>query len=258
MRRTGVWCAGVWLLTAACGDDVAVIPDASASDARIDTRTRIGGVTLINSREAGMNSTLSVASFVLDGSTATMRDDGPCRVTQSTKGSVEAVSAGTVRIAGAAIGDVVLEPDTRNMYRVDSSTGFRYSPNEVLTISATGATVPSFSTNVTFPSPLTVTSPTSISVINRSSGVTATWSPTPDTVRITITRYPDSTDSESVICTYPGSAGTGTVPPSALTDLTPGSMGAANFLVSTSAVADEMTGEYELSVHARTSAFDHP
>lgn len=87
-----------------------------------------------------------------------------------------------------------------------------------------GADVGAFSAPLTIPSPLTWTNATLVTSINRSAGVTLTW--TGGDPAQTVVIGGGSTDQKSkksggFICLAPASAGTFTVPPSALTDLPP-------------------------------------
>jgi hypothetical protein len=91
------------------------------------------------------------------------------------------------------------------------------------TVTGTGGKdVGAFTANLTVPSPLTWTNATLIGSINRAAGVTVTWSGGDPAQTVVIGG--GSTDQKSkksggFICLAPASAGTFTVPPSALTDL---------------------------------------
>src|SRR5262249_33383252 len=162
----------------------------------------------------GITTTIAVANFGIDRtSTISSRDDGPCHIERRRPGPGTFDSAGTVTISGATGGNIVLAPDSNNHYSA-MSQGLKYAADEVLSISSTGATVPPFSAQVTFPARLTVTSPTTLTTLNKS-GFSASWTGTTGSVIFRISQYPNGSPETHIDCVFDGTAGTGAVPGSA-------------------------------------------
>jgi hypothetical protein len=199
-----------------------------------------------------MNSTLILAGFgAVPSTTISTRTDGPCEIKKSMGGSPGAVvSAGMVTISGGVPGTILLPQSADNRY-LSQQVGFRYAANDMLTVNATGATVPAFSTMVTFPSTLTVTSPTTLTTL-RKAGLSVAWTPTTGSVTVYIPQY-STTPNTLISCVYDAALGTATIPASALADLTTGMT--ATVSVSTNATTTSTAGPYEVMLAANYSAF---
>ncbi len=172
-------------------------------------------------------------------------------------------NAGAITIAGRpGTPSMVLMPDMNGNYRPAFTMGALWSAGDMLTFAVAGAEVPSFVTMVTFPTPAVVTSPMPMSIltpvdVSRATGLTATW--TPGTGSITIFLGQGGTAGSGaftmgvlVECVYPSSAGTGILPPAALTETTDstGMIPDAFLAVIARSSRDVTAGEYVVTVNA--------
>jgi hypothetical protein len=206
----------VWLaIICACGDDGgSAAVDASLVDAPDARQPRNQGVFAIIESKA-MNLTFELATFGTDIQIiAASRDDGPCHIQDAFVGSSPRVNAGTLTVSGGTAATVTM-PYVPEGY-VHMASGLSYAPNDQLTLAASGATVPAFSSTISFPATVTVTSgsPT----VLRKSGFTATWDATTGPVTIHVNQSRTGANL-NISCTFDGPAGTGTVPASALAEV---------------------------------------
>ena len=127
-----------------------------------------------------------------------------------------------------------------------SSNGTFLVPG-AFTISGTGgANIGAFKTDLTIPSFPTLTSPSNLSSITRSSGFTVTWTGGGPGVSVEIQLYgtPGNTGltGAQIVCQVPSSAGTFTIPPYVLAALPAGDVGYFAFTPSTAEVPITATG----------------
>lgn len=165
-----------------------------------------------------MNQTIVLANFFVDHSTlVASRDDGSCHIEQRNQVMELPIDAGTIMIMGGSAATVSVPFDPMAGGYVAVETGLTYGPGDQLATSTSGATVPAFSDQLAFPGRVTVTSGTP-TVLNKS-GFTATWDPTTGPVTIGINQYPSGAPALNITCSFDGTAGTGTIPAAALSDV---------------------------------------
>jgi hypothetical protein len=213
-------------LIASCGDDGngsgldAKVPDASVPDSSgppdapdASPQTPQGLFVIIESPTPGVTTWFAEFGTDLD-IVVSSRDDGPCRVQRTMRTTNPRVSAGTLSVTGGTASAVTMSFRSSGYSHYASS--LVYAAGDQLTLAASGATVPAFSTQLAFPSSLTLTStaPTELSM----SGFTATWNTTTSDVYFEISQFRSGEPAVVLICTFDGTVGTGSVPASALTD----------------------------------------
>jgi len=185
-----------------------------------------------------------------DGSCTDKMVNG-CRTFQcqaSGQGSLQFMSAGNITISGGSIAPVVLKPDQQGKYAQFTDTKTRWNPGDKITISAAGAMIPRFSSELVVPNELVIKSPTvnlgeSVK-INRDKGFVAQWDPSAmsNSVAISIFQAAFNKANNTAVflsCEFTTTAGTGTVTPDVLRNLKP-SMGG---IITTVAIAGS-NGKY--------------
>lgn len=241
------------VLLCACGDDGASnAVDASLADAPPDAQVKKAGLVAIVEDKA-MNQTIVLGNFFVDHSTVVAsRDDGSCHIEQRNTVMELPINGGTITIMGGGAGTVSVPFDPMVGGYVAQGTGLSYGPGDQLTISTSGAMVPPLSGQLVFPVRVTVTSGTP--TVLHKSGFTATWDPTAGPVTIGITQYPSGAPELRITCAFDGTAGTGTIPAAALSDvLTTTSVGIG---VSMQTRLMVMAGDYPVNLFAIYGALD--
>ena len=188
--------------------------------------------------------------------------DGPCRVTACASArTLSPVSAGKITLAGGAPRLLSLDPGVKNRYPSFTDSAPHWADGDPVSVEAVGATVPAFRINLVFPPPITVTDPVAPpggekATINHAGGFTARWTGDRGTVRVRITST--SGTHVAIDCRYDARALTGTVPPTALSDLSFADTGAQVHVdVESVAIADavaDLPDEYSLEVAAIVGA----
>ncbi len=238
------------VLAAGCGGGGGKTPDAAtAVDASPDAALpilKLGAIELGEEVMNGGDVTVSIVAFARVLESDSIRADGPCSVDMATRGNSAFDGAGTVTITYGSGQSLQLVDDGMGGYS-NIAQQYLYAPGDTITVSGTGAVVPAFTMSLTFPSQVTVTSPTSLSVLHQS-GITATWTATSSPVHIRINQYLANSHAVFIDCTYAGDAGSGAVPASALTDLVPGA--SASFTLLTESVAMTAVGDYATTAQA--------
>jgi hypothetical protein len=231
------------LIVASCGGSDPATSDAPPSlDAAAEKE--VGQLLIAEGSMDGSDQTIAFAAFGPDRDTiVTSRDDGPCHVEQRTRVLTTPVGAGAVSISGPS-GTLAL-PSSMNQYFA-MVPGLKYTGGEALTFSATGDVVPAFSTVITFPANVTVTSPVPTAV--HKSGLMATWMPTTGSVVIRLTHFPGNSQGNFVNCTFDGSSGSGTVPSTALAELVSGKN--ASLTIATATELQSTAGAYAIQAEA--------
>lgn len=208
-----------------------------------------GACTIINCRTRGGGGDAGTDAGTRDGGTGTRPH------------------AGDITISGGTGMPMVLSPDTNGNYQPVQERGEKWHMGDMLTFSAAGGGpdgVPPFTASLTFPTPAMVTEPMPMTVfsiplvqIDHTQPFTARWTPGTGGITIFIGQggfggMMSLQSGVTINCVYPSSAGTGTVPASALSDLmsTTGSIPDA-FLAVTARVSVEVSaGEYRITVNA--------
>ena len=169
-------------------------------------------------------------------STCEFRDDGPCRITDCTTEpsdggtpAYEAASAGTVSLAGANK-PLTLVPTASGSYDMLSGQEKLWSGGAALSISAAGDEVPAFQATLYGAVPALLTSPalppagTPVTLSTKTPLSIAWTGAGGGKMMAMLTRSVTSgtTRTVMVMCTFEGSAGSGTVPASAMAAIPPG------------------------------------
>lgn len=162
-------------------------------------------------------------------------------------------SAGTVGITGGQQ-PVALYPQG-NMYSVFNTTGSLYTGGTQLTVSAAGATVPAFSANVTAPTQVQLTSPTPPAPgaklqLYRNQPLSFGWAGSSvGTLQVTVGSL--TVGAPYVMCQFPASQGSATIPASTLSNL----LGGPGYIaIIQNSQAKVHAGAWEISLTASTSA----
>lgn len=137
-------------------------------------------------------------------------------------GALRYAGAGTVRITGGFV-DYTLATGP-GAYVTQSTQSLLYDQGTVLSVSATGDEVPAFSNKtLTVPTTsFTVTSPNLSAplAVSRSQNLALAWSGASGRdVQVSVSTIQQNVRSVSISCTFPGSAGSATVPAGAMAKL---------------------------------------
>lgn len=174
--------------------------------------------------------------------TAPAWTDGGMVVTQQ--------SAGTVSVAGGAR-TITLTPDADGGYAAESSVQPSWAGGETLTLTASGAAVPSFTTTIPAPVKMTLSAPDIRSgamplVVPRTSDLQLTWTGGSETVELGLWNQ-DNQPTAQLLCRFPASRGSGTVPAAALQHLRPGT---GYFILQTVSRKTVTAGPFSVSILA--------
>jgi hypothetical protein len=169
--------------------------------------------------------------FLQGASNCAQRTEGPCtvKVCQADAGTAPvAVSAGDVTASGGTGAPIVAHASSSASYSAGlPMPASRWHAGDMVTISAAGDTVPAFSVMLPFPSALAMTTPAapgnSFPPFDHTMDLAFTWSPTTGSNDAHIVIQQSRPDAGvTVACRFDRSAGTGTVPAAAMSDLQPG------------------------------------
>jgi hypothetical protein len=166
--------------TPGCTVDGPPIPDGGAV-------RQAGEVTL--RQKAGQGSGSLAASFAIDRCTTQVI--GNCTVLDcrgSDGGAAQTVSAGTIKLTGAAA-PLMLVPGNDGVYPTSTLSGQVWRGGESIDVTAAGSLVPMFTSAVKAPATLTVEAPLGGAIsIDRSRDYNISWStPLGDDVRVRLT-----------------------------------------------------------------------
>ena len=194
-----------------------------------------------------VSSSAQAGFWQLDGaqspSTCTITKSGACTLTECPPAGDGGVplqpsrrSAGAITISGGSR-TITLTPGTDGVYptEVDSANAL-YAGGETLTFTAAGDAVPAFTDTFLAPAVAQVTSPATPAgnaalPISRDSDFSVSWSGGA-AGDVTIGIYPQPTGA-TITCTFPASAGSGSVPASLLGKLAAGPASYGGFLRAT-------------------------
>ena len=188
-----------------------------------------------------------VARSTVDQS-VTKKAVGPCAVEIYGNGAGPKEtfrSAGKLTFTGLAKA-VTLTPAADKTYdRITGSTAL-FVGGETFTVTADGADVPAFTATLMAPSKLTLTAPALPAAnaalkVTRSSGIEATWTGASSGEVVLYFDEAASSNAFSTTCTFPASAGKGTIPAAAFADF-PSGAGTFNLYVKTVAVLTPADG----------------
>ncbi|MFO0548897.1 MAG: hypothetical protein U0271_10945 [Polyangiaceae bacterium] len=201
---------------------------------------------------------LSASFFDWSGYTCTTVEEGPCTFVSCFAPAglpvVPPFGAGTIEFSGGAQ-TVALTPNAQNLYSGGNDTQHYFVDGDVVTISATGDAVPAFSSTLTAPDVVNLTSDQLGAAIDSTSDLLVTWAagPTEGSLTIMFGAYTsDATGgtSHNLTCVYDITAGSATVPAAAL-QLLP--LGNVTFAIESIASELLMVGEWAVST--RLEAF---
>jgi len=218
------------------GTDVTA-SDAGANDAATDGIVGSGfgtGSIFVYSTDLGFQ--LGAAFFVGDPFACMSTTDGACIITPpcNPQGTLMRVGAGTLTFSGGKLASpATLVPAEDDNYVNFSNTPAAFMGGETFEVSAVGdrGGVSTFDQTLIAPDFPTLTSPmiagdggTSLDriTIDRSQPFTVTWTPTQ---HADVEVYFISPNGTNVACVYPATAGTATIPSSALMHLNVGANG---------------------------------
>ncbi len=196
----------------------------------------------------------SASFFDWTGAVCQVTPVGPCSLLEclvptGTVLSSMGASAGAIAISGGAV-SLDLMPSGSNVYNQGDQLNPYFTGGDVVTMTAAGGTVPTFTSTLTAPDGVTLTSDfAGLGTVPRSSDFVTTWStgPTNGSVTIQIGSYVmDATGgtSRSLDCEYDITAGTATVPTAAL-QLFPA--GSANISIESVERQVQTVGDWEVS-----------
>lgn len=181
---------------------------------------------------------------------------GPCVIKTFSEpevfGQKIAGSAGDVIVEGGLV-PVTLSPDARNLYAKRESTAVDlYEGGETVTISATGDTVPAFTTELLAPSHVDITLPIQPAddaplPLDRTADLVLTWDDGGFGELVVLLGDPTT----SITCKFPTAAGTATIPSAALQKLAPSSLGF--FLMEPASRKDLVVGEWTVQIVVASS-----
>ncbi len=178
-------------------------------------------------------------------STCTFEDCRPAT------GTWEGVSAGTITLSGGAGADVVLQPGANGIYPLFIVDGFRWAAGDKITTSATGATVPAFSAELTIPTPIVLPAQGSTLILDPKVARAVSWTPTDQTVTVMLAQWMGTDLPLYGSCDFPGADGTGSIPAELLALFEEGiGSPTAAILVSHTATVETNAGDYPLRLHA--------
>lgn len=158
----------------------------------------------------------------------------------------------TISVGGTTL---TLTPDADGAYTAGVGTGSLLMGGETITVAAAGDTVPAFTGDVTAPSVVTVTEPDfdmmGAVTIDRAADLNVVWTDgaTGDVFVVVSATGPMYTQ---VGCTFPASAGAGTVPAATLSALPSSPNGI--FAVSANGSAEVTAGDFDVSLQVNQAA----
>jgi hypothetical protein len=238
---------------AACGDDASGTGDGGMRDAAAPPNTGSVFLSSYKSMQVGTQVMGNIinASFLPaqpQAFTCTSQVIGPCVLSQCTQSTALPmyVSGGTITLTGLSRA-VTMTPSTiTNMYQPDNTTN-SFVGGETVTIAGTGATAPAFMMSLTAPSLASITAPTKPAgmdplLINRSQDLAVAWSGggTGD-MDFVFGSTNGTNPGPTLNCSFPASAGSGTIPTAALAMLPAGN---GSFSGSTEALESVDVGEW--------------
>jgi hypothetical protein len=254
------------------GDDGGGSTDGGGgADGALPTTKYVGTVTLTqaDAQLAGGQAYKSFsvgASFLQPsgsggGGSANVTTDGPCTITTAgdagapvDAGPLTLLSAGTLSVEGGLV-PVSVMPNAQNQYVHTMNSTVLWNGGEMLGVKATGAAMgaPAFDLAVPAPGKATITAPAIAglgqpTMVPRSANLSLAWTGGTGTLRAF---FFVTGGSVFASCTFPASAGSGTVPASALGKLP---AGGGTLYFDTSTTAQKVVGEWGLYAYASHQA----
>jgi hypothetical protein len=191
------------------------------------------------------------AGFFSNGRICTTQETiGPCIVQQCDfNATPPAISAGAITLTGGTR-PITLAPAADQTYpTLNVQTGLLFDPGATITFSAAGAEVPAFEKSLAMPAKATITSPAEppsgspFLTFDRGQDFTVTWSGGGEGLMQIALFGPDS--SQLISCRFEASAGSGTLPASALGRLDAGQGG---FSMAVFTTTEEFAGDWAVEL----------
>ncbi len=226
---------------------------------------RIGRVSVIyNTISNGASGGLSATFWQATSSACTERTVGPCDVLRCNLADggtppVTELSAGTIDIGGGT-SSATLAPASDSSYAYGGNLP-TYAAGDSITVSASGAAIPAFSTSVAFGSPISITAPglSGAPVIDHTKDLAITWTGGGSShVLVAISEsVPDR--SVFITCVFDEVSGSATVPAGAVSDLEVATLGSGSgqgdLSIFSAGVANVSPGGFPVIVFAGPRVF---
>jgi hypothetical protein len=158
------------------------------------------------------------------------RNDGPCVVTTCPVPYVPPTPGSELSVGQLAIGAILLEPNTDGSYPF--TVQGVWPAGKPVHVAATGGQIPAFTADLIAPSALALTTPPGAVTgsraplahpLSKGADLPLAWTPVAQTTVASVSQSYASGGSAAaavtVECSFDGASGTGTIPASALTDL---------------------------------------
>jgi hypothetical protein len=248
------------------GKDSAATPEASATDTSTTPTALTGGFVALSVYDSSPDSPASAvaASFYSSAlaypPSCTERTDGSCTIETCPGGATlptpTYVTAGTISVSGyptpVTAGGDPFDPDGYE----SNEPGTLWTAGQVVSISTTGADVPAFDSSVAFPAEVEIQSPTSLTTVSISAGLSIAWDETTDSVGVYFSQGAGSSATVTITCKVAPPSSGFTLTPSMLADLATGSSTTnVNLLqVSSDNTTATTAGGYSITVEASTPA----
>ena len=240
------------------GDDAAVDTDGGAGD---DAGRTVDANPAMTGRIWAMNADYTTGVMTAEAYEATARfgppteacshleEVGGCSAEQcaAVPPTVPAPHTGTITIDAQNLAVLVPSPDGLYPPMSNSTTGL-FDGGITIGVYSDGDTIPAVSATLVSPPVVTITSPplpsaTQPGIITRGSGLDLTWAAASTTIHVIVA----DVDGTRVTCDLPASAGTGSVPPKVLEQLT---AGPGSFWAYTVEREPTVAGDYDVQVIA--------
>jgi len=181
---------------------------------------------------------------------------GACILLDCTQAAPAPVSAGTITITGATL-PISLVPGTDKKYAgLSSQTQTYYTDGAMVSFAASGADVPAFTVGLTTPSKATITAPVEppsaspYLMVSRASPFSVSWTGG-GSGQIQVALFAGSPSTKWIVCRFPASAGSGSVPTSTIAMLPAGQ---GSFAMSAIAATEIVAGDYGIHAMAYSNA----
>lgn len=158
-----------------------------------------------------------------DENPCTTIEDGDCLVIECSTDPLTVIrrSAGAVTVTGGSR-EVTLTPDASNEYAASSSaTEGLFDGGETVRVAAAGDHVPAFEVSATAPSAITFSAPNFFApiTVDRTQDLEVTWTGGADGVAVAVVATVGADRTVDVVCEFPASAGSGSIPAAVLGQL---------------------------------------
>jgi hypothetical protein len=216
--------AAMLLPTAGCSQSSSAgASDAGGDAVSVGGAAQYGMVFVVDTKmPTGEGGGVSATFQRGNGTACSWRVVGTCNVLRCATGGLPLsnLSAGTISITGGST-PATLMPASDNTYSYSGIVSF--SPGANVLFAASGAEVPSWSTSVSFPSPITVTSPAANQspAIDHTKDFAIAWSGGGSSKVLATVEESVPDRLVEITCLFDAAGGSATIPSAALSDLEP-------------------------------------